>query len=31
MNIGVRWGQGYFFGRPQDPYAPGFRPPKRAE
>jgi EAL domain-containing protein (putative c-di-GMP-specific phosphodiesterase class I) len=26
MGLGVRWGQGYLFGRPQDPYAPGFRP-----
>jgi EAL domain-containing protein (putative c-di-GMP-specific phosphodiesterase class I) len=24
--LGVLWGQGYLFGRPQDPYAPGFRP-----
>jgi len=30
MGLGVRWGQGYFFGRPQDPYAPGFRPGVRA-
>lgn len=30
VGLGVRWGQGYFFGRPQDPYAPGFRPDKRA-
>jgi EAL domain-containing protein (putative c-di-GMP-specific phosphodiesterase class I) len=26
VNLGIRWGQGYLFGRPQDPYAPGFRP-----
>jgi EAL domain-containing protein (putative c-di-GMP-specific phosphodiesterase class I)/GGDEF domain-containing protein len=24
--LGVLWGQGYLFGRPQDPYVPGFRP-----
>ncbi|PYQ17420.1 MAG: hypothetical protein DMF80_00705 [Acidobacteria bacterium] len=29
VGLGVRWGQGYFFGRPQDPYAPGFRPAPR--
>lgn len=29
VGLGVRWGQGYFFGRPH-PYAPGFRPGKRA-
>jgi EAL domain-containing protein (putative c-di-GMP-specific phosphodiesterase class I) len=30
MGLGVRWGQGYFFGRPQDPYAPDFRAGVRA-
>ena len=30
MGLGVRFGQGYHFGRPQDPYAPGFRPGARA-
>jgi EAL domain-containing protein (putative c-di-GMP-specific phosphodiesterase class I) len=29
MGLGVRVGQGYLFGRPQDPYAPGFRPGAR--
>ena len=28
--LGVLWGQGYLFGRPQDPYAPGFRPGLRS-
>ena len=30
VSLGVRWGQGYLFGRPQDPYAPNFRPGPRA-
>jgi EAL domain-containing protein (putative c-di-GMP-specific phosphodiesterase class I) len=30
LNLGVRWGQGYLFGRPQDPYVPGFKPGVRA-
>lgn len=25
VNLGVRYGQGYYFGRPQDPYAPKMR------